>query len=101
MGGGAGSEPGISKGRPSGEQPAGPGDRKEAGRQGFLIDLQLAETPGAEAQGFQVEPEQALDEAVLPLQVLRRQQSPFLPHNRLQPLHITNKGTRISAGRKL
>ena len=49
-------------------------DGEGAGGQGFLVDAQAAESPGPELQGLHAELQDAFDEAVLDLQMLRAEE---------------------------
>ena len=77
-----------------GKQALGLMDGEGAGGQGFLVDAQAAESPGAELQGLHAELQDAFDEAVLDLQMLRAEERALGPDDRLQDAHVENKVSR-------
>ena len=62
-------------------------DFKLAQREGFLIDDDLAEPPGAELKGGQAEVYAVLEEAILELEVLRGEEGSLGPEDGLELFH--------------
>jgi len=71
-----------------GQNPGRRGDGEGAFGQRLLANLQRTEAPGAEGEGFELEMQDALKEAVLYLKMLRAEKRALRPDDRLQSLHL-------------
>ena len=56
--------------------------------EGFGIDLERAESPGTERKRLELEVQHVLQEPILNLQVLRAEEGPLRPDDRLESLHL-------------